>query len=334
MAAIWFLPLFITAAGLTVWGTGRLLPLLRRRVLDIPNARSSHAAPTPRGGGIVPVAVIGILWVVVAAVFADFGTSLPWILAGLAGLAAISFRDDLAGMPILWRLTAQILAVTVVLVWLPVSVQVFAGWLPLPMDRIATGILWLWFINLFNFMDGIDGISGIETGSISLGIVLLALFGALPLKYGAYAVILLGAAVGFLRWNWSPAVVFLGDVGSVSLGFLLGWLLIIVAAAGHPGSALLLALYYLGDATVTLLRRLTRGEKIWKPHRSHYYQQAAAAWRNHARVGLAILGLNGLLIVLALSIPLMGLHPLGPVLAGGIAVAGLLTLFARTTVAS
>ncbi len=123
-------------------------------------------------------------------------------------------------------------------------------------------------------MDGIDGISSVETVSIGIGITILA--GSLGWESlgQTYSLVLAGAATGFLWWNWQPARVFLGDVGSVPLGFLLGWLLLNLAANGYWLQALILPLYYIADATLTLLERLIRRKKIWEAHRDHYYQQA------------------------------------------------------------
>jgi len=134
-------------------------------------------------------------------------------------------------------------------------------------------------------MDGIDGLAGGETGAIGMGLLLFAGFGggADP-ELALLAVPIIGAAIGFLVWNWSPARIFLGDVGSAPLGYLLGFLLLDLAVRGFWKIALILPLYYLADATITLARRLLRGERVWQAHREHYYQQAVRRGLGHAAV--------------------------------------------------
>ena len=152
------------------------------------------------------------------------------------------------------------------------------------MALVGIGLGWVWFINLFNFMDGIDGISGVECLGIGLGVAVIAALDGVPSGHGSLGICLAAAAAGFLIWNWHPAKVFMGDVGSVPLGFLIGWLLLDMAAAGAWAPAVILPAYYLADATITLLRRLLRGAAPWQAHRDHFYQQATQAGRSHARV--------------------------------------------------
>ena len=177
------------------------------------------------------------------------------------------WRDDRSSLPVLVRLAAQFGAVAIGLVFLPGAGRVFQGLLPPALDLVVTGLLWVWFVNLFNFMDGIDGITASETVTIGLGVALIALVAASD--YGVRRRVLLGlsiraaaAALGFLAWNWHPAKLFLGDVGSIPLGFLLGWLLLGLAGTGSWAPALILPLYYLVDATLTLLYRLVRGPAL------------------------------------------------------------------------
>ena len=133
----------------------------------------------------------------------------------------------------------------------------FQGWLPAALDMAAAALLWVWFVNLYNFMDGIDGIAGSETAAIGIGLALFAIAGiGNDPALAAPAAVIAAAAIGFLVWNWAPARIFLGDVGSVPLGYLLGFLLLAAASRGHWKLALILPLYFLADATITLLRRL------------------------------------------------------------------------------
>ncbi len=308
MAEPWFQTLIIpvgwfAAVTMASWGaTGAVLGILQRRaILDHPNPRSSHVTPTPRGGGIAIIAVVLPAWAILAVVsvavisgasrLGPIGVDL-WLLIGAAVvLGAVSWADDLGGLAPWLRLGVHFVAVALVLAAFEPDRLVFQGLLPLALDRILAGLVWVWFLNLFNFMDGIDGIAGVETIAIGIGLFALG-----PLAIGAegnlYALTIAAAALGFLRWNWHPARVFLGDVGSVPLGFLLGWLLIDAAAAGHWAAAIILPLYYLADATITIARRGLRGEAVWRAHAEHFYQAAVQRGLGHGTVAGIILAAN------------------------------------------
>lgn len=309
--------LFATGIG-TGWVRGWLL---RRHILDHPNDRSSHTQPTPRGGGLVVTPVVLLLWLVIAGVRLAGGDealihgSLPVIVCA-SGLLAISWLDDRRSLSARARFSAHIAAAALGLAALPAHNLVFQGWLPWGIDRAVTLVAWVWFINLFNFMDGIDGISGVETFALALGIGVIG--GAV---YWPWCLVLAGAALGFLVWNWHPAKIFLGDGGSIPLGYLLGWLLIRLAAGGQWAPALILPLYYLADATITLSRRALRGEKIWQAHRQHFYQRASLGRGRHDVVSVAILVGNLALIAAAEAAVYMGSLP---GLAAGVIITGLL----------
>jgi UDP-N-acetylmuramyl pentapeptide phosphotransferase/UDP-N-acetylglucosamine-1-phosphate transferase len=172
--------------------------------------------------------------------------------------------------------------------------------LPGPRDLLylaAIGFLWIWWINLFNFMDGIDGLAGSEAAAIGAGLLLFGSVGAgADPALQALVAAVTGAAIGFLVWNWSPARVFLGDVGSVPLGYVLGFLLLGWAVHGYWKIALVLPLYFLADATITLARRLLRGERIWQAHREHFYQLAVRRGLSHAAVIKRVIAANLVLI--------------------------------------
>ena len=280
--------------------TGAVRTFLRRRaILDHPNERSSHEVPTPRGGGwgLVPVLLLGWL---TAVHLGGFPLAPMAVICGLAAvLGLLSWLDDLRGLPPAVRLAGQVLAVAAALITVPLPGAVFWGGLPPSVDLLAAGVLWVWYINLFNFMDGIDGITGVETVSTGIGVAVAVLVAGFAVPLGAFGWIAAAAAAGFLVWNWQPAKIFLGDVGSVPLGFLLGWMLLWLAAVGQGAAALIIAGYYLTDATVTLVRRAARGEKVWRAHREHFYQQAVQRGASHGRVSLTILAANVALIGLA-----------------------------------
>jgi UDP-N-acetylmuramyl pentapeptide phosphotransferase/UDP-N-acetylglucosamine-1-phosphate transferase len=296
------LVLFIVAVAAFVascLGTRVLVAVLRRRaVLDRPNERSSHVAPTPRGGGIAVISVGVAAWLALAAA----GITPPGaVVAALAAaaLALVSWFDDLRGLSPGVRLLAQFAAVATGIWALPHG-AIFQGWLPPGLDAVAGALVWVWFVNLFNFMDGIDGIDGGEAGAIGIGIVLVAgVGGGIDLGLAAPAVAVAAAAVGFLIWNWAPARIFLGDVGSVPLGYLLGFLLFELAMRGQWAAALILPLYFLADASLTLLRRLARGERVWQAHREHFYQRAVQRGLSHDAVVLRVIAGDIVLIACA-----------------------------------
>jgi len=293
---------FVSAALLSLAAIAALLPLLRRsQVLDLPNHRSSHQVPTPRGAGLALIPVVALLWSSIAVLEpVTANVALMWAAAGAVLLCALSWLDDLRSLSPLLRFGAHIVVIAALLYNVPPDVSYLQGVFPLWVDRLIAGFIWLWFINLFNFMDGIDGISGVETGAVAAGLIAIAVTVPAFWPIGLPAAVLAGAACGFLVLNWHPAKIFLGDSGSIPLGLLLGWLLLQLAAAGHWAAALILPLYYLADATITISRRLLRGEKIWQAHRQHFYQRAVAGGASHSRVSLMIALANFLLIVCAL----------------------------------
>jgi UDP-N-acetylmuramyl pentapeptide phosphotransferase/UDP-N-acetylglucosamine-1-phosphate transferase len=273
----------ITAA-LCGTATRLLIRLLRRRgVLDRPNERSSHAVPTPLGGGIAVIGTVLTGWFVLSACGWATALLVPVAVAA-ALLAAVSWLDDLSGLPALVRLVAQAAAVATGLAALPAPAQ--AGlWIGSPAALAVLGFAWLWWVNLYNFMDGIDGIASTETAAITAGLLMFAAIGrGVDPSLALLAAPVLGAALGFLFWNWSPARIFLGDVGSVPLGYLTGYLLLGLVLAGAWKIALILPSYFIADASITLARRLLRGEPVWRAHRQHFYQQAVRRGLGHAAV--------------------------------------------------
>jgi UDP-N-acetylmuramyl pentapeptide phosphotransferase/UDP-N-acetylglucosamine-1-phosphate transferase len=271
--------------------------LVRGGIQDTPNARSSHSTVKPRGGGLVVVAIVLLGWLSAGWLTV---ASPPLALIGLVALiAAVSFVDDVVGLHAVVRLGAQVVAVITGMAMLSPG-HLLPDILPRWLEYGLIALAWLWFVNLYNFMDGIDGITCVETGSVAFGLGLVMLL----LGAGAYGIalpwMLAGAAIGFLWWNWAPSRIFLGDVGSVPLGFALGWLLIDLASAGALAAALILPAYYLLDATLTLIQRLVRGEKVWRAHKQHAYQRAVQRGLSHAQVVTRVAGVNALLIACAL----------------------------------
>lgn len=314
-------------------GTRLLITLLTRRaVIDVPNERSSHVVPKPRGGGIAVVTVMLAGWIGWLALQGNLdGKSL--LLAGLtSGLAVLSFIDDLKSLPARLRLLVQAVAVAAgLLVTIP-DAGFSNGLIPVWIELPIAGFAWLWFVNLFNFMDGIDGITGVETISIGSGLIALSLVsGGAVLTIQLPALAMVAAIAGFLVWNWQPSKIFIGDVASIPLGFLAGWMLLETGAStgGLSGwaTALLLPGYYLFDATYTLFKRLLRRENVFEAHREHFYQQATQRGFSHAGACVAIAALNIGLIALALFVA--PVYPVLSVVAGLAAVALLCLVFRR-----
>lgn len=290
----------ILALAVSVGGTRAVLAwLTRREILDHPNERSSHTRPTPRGGGLAVTPAAVLAWAMAAL---GGGPMAAWIwLAAAAALVlmAASWLDDRYDLPVAPRFLAHAAAIGLLLAVLPHDAVVFQGWLPLWADRLLTALGWLWFVNLYNFMDGIDGITGVETATLGLGIAMVAVTAGLTPEIFPLGLACAAAGLGFLAWNWYPARIFLGDSGSVPLGLLLGGLLIQLAAAGQLAAALILPAYYLADATITLVRRGLRGEKVWQAHRQHFYQRPLQRGKRHDQVTRLVLAGNVVLMVAA-----------------------------------
>ena len=307
-----------------------LKPLLVRYALARPNARSSHRVPTPQGGGI---AVVGACLVVAGIVL--WALALPLggffvVAAASIALAAVGAVDDIHPLPAVPRLVLQVLAVAAVVVGS--RVRVLPDPVPLVLEQGLLVLGGVWFVNLGNFKDGLDWITVAEMVPITAFVAAFGLFfvpepGPAPLV----ALTLCGAFLGFAPFNKPVARLFLGDVGSLPIGLLVGWMLLELAGTGALAAALLLPLYHLMDATSTLLRRLARGEKVWEAHRSHFYQQATTNGFTPLAVSAHVFSLNLLLAGLA-AITLI--WPSSPVqiacLAVGAALVGLLlSHFAR-----
>jgi Fuc2NAc and GlcNAc transferase len=276
---------------------------LARNMLDVPNARSSHSSPTPRGGVVAIVASVLLATSGTAAA----GLLTPWTAAGLAGgclIAAVGWLDDRGHVRASGRALVHVTAASWA-VWCFGGMPLLdfgAGTLALgPAGAVLAVVGIVWATNFFNFMDGIDGIAGVEAVTAGIfGGVLLLLGGV----HGLAAVVLAmaGASAGFLAWNWAPARVFMGDVGSGFLGFLFGSLAVASQNQGIPLPmwVLLLGVFWV-DATATLLRRVARRQVWYDAHREHAYQRAVLAGWSHARVSATVLFVNGVLGLLALA---------------------------------
>jgi Fuc2NAc and GlcNAc transferase len=270
--------------------TGRIKTFaVERSLLDHPNERSSHSSPTPRGGGLAIV-----LTVLAYLVLAGSLHALDWrIVVGIGGgglaVAAVGWADDVRSVPASRRLVVHFAAAAWAVGWIGGLPSLNIGGTVLGLGMIGSVlavIAVVWATNLFNFMDGIDGIAGVEAVSIgALGGLLFLL--KHESSWATLSFVVAAAALGFLKWNWSPASIFLGDVGSSFLGFVFG---AIAVSSERTGSLpfldwVILFTAFIVDATVTLARRIPLGR--WgQPHRSHAYQRAVQSGLSHAHVSM------------------------------------------------
>jgi Fuc2NAc and GlcNAc transferase len=272
-------------------------------MLDVPNGRSLHTAPKPRGGGlsIVVIATMGALGHAAAS---GQGEPIAPLLAGGLLIAAVGLRDDIRAMAIRYRLVVHALAAIIALghygwwrsIALPGDAMLELGWL----GAVLT-FLWITgMTNAYNFMDGIDGIAG---GQALVGGLAWAALGTLTgsSQVALFGALIAGSSAGFLRLNWAPARIFMGDVGSTFLGYAFAVMPLVVAAgdARGPWIAVLVAGPIVFDATFTILRRIVRRENILRAHRSHLYQRLVVAGHAHASVSAVYMALALILSVLA-----------------------------------
>ncbi|MGF6209948.1 MraY family glycosyltransferase [Pseudomonas frederiksbergensis] len=317
--SVWWLLLAVIAAS---WGLTLVLRryALAKSLIDIPNERSSHSVPTPRGGGVAIV----VSFLLALPALAGLDLLSPAALCGLFVssllVAVIGFADDHGHIAARWRLLGHFMAAAWALYWLNglpplevLGVSVDLGWFG---DALALVYL-VWMLNLYNFMDGIDGLASAEAISVCAAICVIYWFtGFTALVWGP---LLLAAAVaGFLFWNFPPARIFMGDAGSGFLGIVLGALAIHAAWAAPEllWSWLILLGVFIVDATWTLITRLIKGDKIYQAHRSHTYQLASRYFKSHKVITLSIVVINlGWLLPLAMWVGAGGSWLIGITLA-------------------
>jgi UDP-N-acetylmuramyl pentapeptide phosphotransferase/UDP-N-acetylglucosamine-1-phosphate transferase len=265
----------LAATAMSACLIAMLLPVLRRYTLAKPNERSSHLHPTPQGGGVAVVAATVLAACVASAAFEPdlLRFELGGVLAVAVFIALVGMIDDIHAIPILPRLLLQAIAVALVIALLPSGLRVLPH-LSWEIERALFFVGGVWFVNLVNFMDGIDWMTVAEIIPVSAGLVVLGFLGSLPSEAMMVALALLGAVLGFAPFNRPVARIFLGDVGSLPIGLLMGWLLVLLAGRGHLAAAILLPLYYLADATITFFRLVVKRVPVWRAHRQHFYQRA------------------------------------------------------------
>jgi UDP-N-acetylmuramyl pentapeptide phosphotransferase/UDP-N-acetylglucosamine-1-phosphate transferase len=286
------------ASACIIWA---IRPLLLRHALAKPNSRSSHLVPTPQGAGIAVIVATLVIAGAIIAFASKVETTTPTeIFAATLFIAIVGLFDDIKSIPIFPRLLLQAIAVGIV---------VFSGAgdprivpvCPLWIERGLFLLCGLWFVNLVNFMDGLDWMTVVEVVPVTGAIIVLGSLGELPASTTIVAAALCGAMVGFAPFNRPVAKIFLGDVGSLPVGLLLGWCLLQLVHQQQLAAALLLPMYYLLDATVTLIRRVIKREPFWAAHRSHFYQRATDNGFSVLRVVSEVFALNILLAALAIA---------------------------------
>jgi len=310
-----------------------LYPWLARYALAKPNARSSHRTPTPQGAGIAVIAATMGAAGVALAVFslgASPDLNLPKVVAAALIMTCLGAVDDIRPLPAGLRLLLQAVVIAGIIYTLPDHLRIVPQ-LPWWFERGLLLIGGLWFVNLVNFMDGIDWMTVAEVIPITATLTILGMAGALP-SYGTVLALALGGAmIGFAYFNRPTAKVFLGDRGSLPNKLILGWLLLLVAGGGHLAAAVVMPLYYLADATITLFRRLIRREPFWEGHRTHFYQRATDKGFTTTAVVVRVFVVNvGLGILAVISVVVPGRpSEIAALTIGAILVAWLLAAFER-----
>jgi UDP-GlcNAc:undecaprenyl-phosphate GlcNAc-1-phosphate transferase len=271
-------PVFVSAALTSLVGMTIIMPCIRMLgVMDVPNSRSSHVAPTPRGGGLAVAIAIALATAV------GFGRGLPsngWVLGGIILIGCLGFADDLAGLGVSVRLMTQAIVAS--------GVSISLMWrspYPSPMNAavaVAAGMVWLvGYTNAFNFMDGVNGIAALNAALAGVWFLYVGLSHELN-GIAVLGAAVAGGAMGFLPWNVPRARVFLGDVGSYTLGFAISSLALWAWTAGVPVlMAVAPLMIYLADTGWTLMRRVLGGRPWREGHREHIYQRLADLGLGH-----------------------------------------------------
>lgn len=293
----------MVGVGLLTWLLIKYLPFLG--LVDVPNNRHSHNKVTPTGGGVAIVIVVAFALIIFEYLTTDNLTNSYKFIFLLTIISSISFLDDFKPISAFTRLIVHLLcAGFAVFLFLP-ELPVFNNIIPVTLSYIITIIAFSGFINIYNFMDGIDGITCAETIHLSITILILCYlqFEAITHPYFVItlATITFGCSIGFLIFNWHPAKIFLGDVGSISFGFLIGFCLLLLASSKH---SLLIAcfiatLYYLADGGLTIFIRFIKKEKVWQPHLEHFFQKAVQKGKTHSLVVMHVIMCNIFLMILS-----------------------------------
>lgn len=267
----------------------------KKGILDIPNNRSFHIKPTPTGGGwaiIIPTILLAIVSKAIT----------PSILFGAFILILISWLNDLKHIQPSIRLVFHSIAIAISLLSLDLTNNIILpNHIPNIIDKTMIFTAWLWFINLYNFMDGADGMTVSETLCICFGILFISLFTYIPLNIINLCLILIGSCSAFLIFNWHPAKIFLGDTGAIFIGYIISYMLLIIAKSGNGLIVLILPLYYIMDTSLVLFKRILKREKIFEAHQKQYFHRSIIkVKRTHCQTVKKVILFNIFLIITGL----------------------------------
>lgn len=280
----------------------------KNRLLDIPNERSSHDTPVPRGAGVVIVIVSLAAYGLISYFYPAF---FSWgYLAGALLVASISALDDVYTISFTWRLVIHGIAALLMILdlgyWNQIYLSAYYGHLEIGTTGAVLTFLWIvWLVNAYNFMDGIDGIAGIQAIVAGIGWLIVSYYFLADGNY-FFAAVIVAVCIGFLIHNWSPARIFMGDVGSAFLGFTFAGIPLLVRHESQnrtiflPVMGVLFVWFFVFDTLLTLIRRLVRGEKVWQAHREHIYQQLVIAGTTHRAAAMLYGFLTIVIVILAL----------------------------------
>lgn len=276
-------------------------------MVDAPSARRVHNKETPRGGGIAFVITFGMfLPLFEYCMFGQFERSYT-ILQIFLPISLVSFWDDISHVMIPIRLFIHVLCSFLAIMWLVHPSVVLSYGIPIYLDLTIAAFALLTFLNLYNFLDGIDGITVSETMHLSITIIILCFlsYDIIPNVDMVIIIttIILGWSIGFFYFNWQPAKIFLGDTGSISIGFLIGVCLLTVASASAKlfAACVIASLYYIADGGLTILVRIVKRERIWEPHLQHFFQKSVRKGHSHKKVVKRIIKCNLLLMILSIG---------------------------------
>ncbi len=296
MMLLSLLAFVVTFTGIWLW-----IRVAGQKILqDIPGPRSSHSRPTVRGGGVVFILVF-LLITYLASLQQWVPALQTWQFAAVVVMMLVGMIDDIFGLPVISRLVVQI-AVAFLLLYPPLAESLQPVWLWLLLILAA-----VWFINLYNFMDGIDGIATLQAMSVALVIAGLCYWQHQP-QLAQLCGLLAAVMAGFLFWNFPHSRIFMGDAGSGALGSIFVLLMVLVAASSTAllWSCIIMMSVFILDASWTLTVRLMTGQKIWTAHKLHAYQILSRRWDSHSKVSLLVSGYN-----LAWLAPIAGLYVAG-----------------------
>ena len=275
-------------------------------IIDTPGERRQHKKITPRGGGIAILIAFTIGFALIDYFWLQ-NTYTTNLLAPLWMIGCISFYDDIRHVNVVIRLFLQLIISAYLAYFFLLPYQLFHGELPYSADFIMAIMAFTGFMNIYNFMDGMDGMTASQSIHLSLTILIICF-----LRYDvifhvelvfAIAALVLVCSIAFAIYNWHPAHIFLGDVGSITFGLLIGLALMLIAASGERlfVSTIIASLYYLADGGMTILIRAMKGEKIWQPHLNHFFQQAIRKRLPHKKIMTEIMLCNYWLMMLAIG---------------------------------